>query len=296
MQVQVRPFRRSDRHQLTTLVNAHVIAVIPGVAVPVSAVLGQMEREPGEPIVDPWVEERLTVVAEQREAVVAAAHLLRYAGGDEVGADYRDAGEIRWLISNPDHGSAGRTVAGEATAVLDRWQVRRQYADGALPAPGCYGVPRCWPHISEILREVGFSHIGVTEVILVARVGDIARPELPGGITISRSVGVCGTRITAHRGAQEVGMVEVETDLTEAGTRARFAGWADIGNLHTAGALNGPVGRALLGAAADWLELGHVDRLLAYTAPDDEEMRFLTKAGFTELARTDRGWERGSLD
>jgi len=37
--VEVRPFRRSDREQLTALVNAHVQAVVPGVSVSVNTVM-----------------------------------------------------------------------------------------------------------------------------------------------------------------------------------------------------------------------------------------------------------------
>ena len=61
--IAIRPFRRSDRDQLTDLVNAHVEAVLPGVTVPPNAVLSQLEREPGEPLVDPWVTHRHTLVA-----------------------------------------------------------------------------------------------------------------------------------------------------------------------------------------------------------------------------------------
>lgn len=54
--VEVRPFQRHDRDQLTHLVNAHVLPVLPGVALSVNAVMSQLEHEPGEFIVDPWVE------------------------------------------------------------------------------------------------------------------------------------------------------------------------------------------------------------------------------------------------
>jgi hypothetical protein len=64
--VHVRPFRRDDREHLTALVNTHVQAVVPGVSVSVNAALSQLEREPGEFIVDPWVVERATLVAERR--------------------------------------------------------------------------------------------------------------------------------------------------------------------------------------------------------------------------------------
>src|SRR5512132_3147670 len=98
----VRQFRRDDRQQLTDLVNAHVGAVVPGACLSVDTVTSQLQREPGEFIVDPWVTDRRTLVAEQRGRVVAAAHLLRYGAGPEVGDTYRDAGEIRWLLCWPE--------------------------------------------------------------------------------------------------------------------------------------------------------------------------------------------------
>jgi hypothetical protein len=75
--IEVRPFRRSDRAQLTDLVNAHVDAVLPGVSVSPNAVLGQLEREPDEYVVDPWVATRTTLVAVRHDRLVAAAHLAR---------------------------------------------------------------------------------------------------------------------------------------------------------------------------------------------------------------------------
>jgi hypothetical protein len=100
--VQVRPFRRADREQLTALVNAHIQAVVPGVSVSVNTVMSQLERDPGEFIVDPWVAERATLVAEQRGRVVAAGHLLRYGAGEEVGESMRGAAEISWLLYWPE--------------------------------------------------------------------------------------------------------------------------------------------------------------------------------------------------
>jgi hypothetical protein len=63
MTIEVRPFRRDDREQVTALVNAHVQSVVPGVSLSVNAVMNQLEREPGEFILDPWVAERATFVA-----------------------------------------------------------------------------------------------------------------------------------------------------------------------------------------------------------------------------------------
>jgi hypothetical protein len=96
--IQVRPFRRSDRDQLTKLVNAHAEAVVPGLSVSVNTVLASLERQPGEFIVDPWVAERVTLVAEQQKRIAAAAYLLRYFADERAGASARDVGEIRWFI------------------------------------------------------------------------------------------------------------------------------------------------------------------------------------------------------
>ncbi len=102
--IEVRPFHRRDRRQLTDLVNAHAQAVVPGMGVSVSALLSELERQPGEFIVDPWVSERTTLVAEQRDRVAAAAHLLRYYADERAGRAYRGAGEIRWLLFWPQAG------------------------------------------------------------------------------------------------------------------------------------------------------------------------------------------------
>jgi hypothetical protein len=140
-EVQVRPFRRADREQLTALVNAHIQAVVPGVAVSVNTVLSQLERNPGEFIVDPWVAERITLVAEQRGRVVAAAHLLRYGAGEDVGPAYRGSSEINWLLFWPraSHWRDSEEAAGALMdACLERlrsWgSAEHWHVDGVLPA------------------------------------------------------------------------------------------------------------------------------------------------------------------
>jgi hypothetical protein len=158
----IRPFRRTDRDQVTALVNAHAQAVVPGVSVSVNTVLDRLERDPGDYLVDPWVTERTTLVAEQRGRVSAAAHLIRYGSGPEVGEALRDTAEIRWLLCWtdspvwPDASAAGHVLTAAAVAVLRRWDVRRISADGTLPAPGVYGVPEQWPHVRALLERAGF--------------------------------------------------------------------------------------------------------------------------------------------
>lgn len=294
----VRPFRRSDREQVTGLVNAHVSAVVPGMSVSVNTVLSQLEREPGEPVVDPWVVDRVTLVAELRGSVVAAAHLLRYGGTEEVGEHFRDFGEIRWLVHarsasfRPGAGESGDVIARACLAQLDRWNVRRKGADGALPAPGVYGVPEQWPHIRELYQRHGFVNDGRTEVVMLAYVDDLPDPDFEPALEIRRSVGINGVRLSAYADDEEIGYVEVETNLAPAGLLSRQDGWADIGNLHADGASD-PVWlkRRLLAEAKDWLQLARINRLLHY-AWDNEpaEIALAESAGFRVLTTTRRGW------
>jgi len=291
----VRPFHRDDRDQLTELVNAHVAAVVPGVSVSVNTVLSQLARQPDEFITDPWVADRVTLVAEQRRTVVAAAHLLRYRADVEVGAGYRDAGEVNWFVCRPpasfwpDSERAADLLMAACLARLARWNVRVRHADGALPAPGVYGVPRPWPHIRSAYERAGFRHTGHTEVLLIAHVAELPVTEPPPGVTIDRALGECGTRLTAHTGGRALGFIEVDTSLDRPERHSRGGGLADIGNLHAEAGAE-PVLPCLLSQAARWLRLCGVDRLLTYES-DAVGVDRMRKLGFEELTRTDRGWE-----
>jgi GNAT superfamily N-acetyltransferase len=297
---EVRPFRRADRDQLTALVNAHVQAVIPGMSVSVNAVLSQLERDPGEFIVDPWVSERVTLVVEQRGRVSAATHLVRYGTGTDVGPALRGTGEIRWLIYWPDapfwpdSSAAGAAVAHAAVAVLRRWQVAKITADGTLPAPGVYGLPEQWPHVREVLERVGFVRGDRTEVVLLADVASLPRSSgHTVGLDLVRTLGVSGTRFTARRDGVEVGFIEINTGISGAGRVSSHEGWADVGNLHVDEAhRRRGVGTWLIARAADWLRLARVDRLLDYAAPQEvARLAFLERLGFSRLTETAREWQ-----
>ena len=310
--IEVRPLRRSDRDQLTRLVNAHAQAVVPGMTASVAAVLASLERQPGEFIVDPWVRERVTLVAEQQQRIAAAAHLLRYASGEGSGPAYRDLGEISWLVYWPQ-APAGNPwwadAAGAAGALMDaclrqfgQWGVSQQKAGGALPVRGVYGVPEQWPHIRALYEQAGFAHTGHTEIVYLADVADLRRPAGPPvpGLAARRSVGINGTRLSGVLAGEVIGYIEVEA-FGEGERLSRHGGWADVGNLCVARPYRRRgVGTWLLGQAAEWLSLGQAGRLLGYAAAgrdpsgcDDADYRaFLPAAGFRELTRTRCGWTR----
>jgi GNAT superfamily N-acetyltransferase len=311
--VQVRPFRRSDREQLTKLVNAHAEAVIPGMSVSVNTVLSSLERRAGEFIEDPWVSERVTLVAEQENRVAAAAHLLRYFPDERAGQAARDVGEVHWLLywpqapaGNPcwpDAERAAGALMTACTAQLGRWGVSRQHAGGELPARGVYGVPEQWPHIRALYRQAGFNHTGHTEIVYLARVKDLPAAAKPpvAGLSVRRSVGTNGCRLSAVLGQDVIGYIEVDT-MDEGERMSRRGGWADIGNLCVTQAYRRRgVGSWLFGQAADWLRLARVSRILDYawlegTDPGgqsyDDYRAFLPAVGFRELTRTACGWTR----
>ena len=311
--IEVRPFHRRDRDQLADLVNGHAAAVVPGAGVSVAVLLSHLEREPGEFIADPWVGERVTLVAQENNRVAAAAHLLRYRDQDDVGAAYRGGGEIRWLLFWPEgplranpcwtpgtHAAAQLVTA--CVAQFDRWQVTSQSAGGELPVPGVYGVPEQWPHVSALYQQAGFRHDGHTELVYLARVADL--PRIPGplaGLRARRSVGLNGTRLSAVLDDEVIGYIEVEI-RSESERLARQPSWADVGNLHvTEQYRRRKVATWLLGQAADWLALAGVDRLLDYSYLEgadptgqtyDEYRAFLSALPFEILTRTKRGWTR----
>jgi GNAT superfamily N-acetyltransferase len=295
----IRPFLRSDREQVTNLVNAHIGAVLPGVSVSVNAVMSQLEREPGEAIVDPWVCERATLVAIERERVVAAAHLLRYAAEERVSEFHRNLGEIRWLVCVPQNDSAGDALVAACIQQLTAWQVTRQAADVSLPCPCCYGVPDCWPHLRELFVRGGFEQVGRTEVILAAEVAalPLVGPAPLAGIELRREMGgpaAAGTRFSAGLGDDLLGFVDLLTDLTNGGTLSRLAGWGEVDSLYVDEAYRRRgLATWLVGHAAVWLRLGHADRLIAYCWPEQNDvLAFARSAGWCELARTERGWVR----
>jgi GNAT superfamily N-acetyltransferase len=295
MTIEVRPFKRTDRDHVTALVNAHIGAVVPGISVSVNAVMSQLERDPAEVVVDPWVVERHSLVAVEDSGVVAAAHLLRYAADDAVGDSYRNAGEIKWLVARPSRRDATDRLLGDCLEVLDSWGVERQYADGALPSPVTYGVCDAWSHIRRAYERAGFVHTRV-EILLAADTDALPFPAEPplGELVAVRTLADGGTRFSALLEGEPVGTIEVQSDLTRSGAYSRMHGWGEIGAIHTIDTFRRRgVGRWLVSIAAGWLRLGGVERVLAYACSEpDGELLFLRTVGFDEVARIYRGWQR----
>jgi GNAT superfamily N-acetyltransferase len=295
---EIRAFARPDRDQLTELVNAHIAAVVPGWSLPVSALLAQFEREPAQYVVDPWVIDRTTMVALDRDRIVAGAHLKRYGTDGRVMPDYHDAGEIAWLVAWPRKLHAAHALAQACTDTLDGWGVSRQWADGGLPTPATYGIPDAWPHVRAVIENAGFSDAhGRTETLLAGGLDRVPDPGAPpiAGLIVRREIDNLSVRFTAVLDDQVVGYVNVQDDLTRGGTVSRLSGWAQLREQFVEPAYRRQgVGTWLLCHAVAWLRLGGRNRILANWAEelDAGSLAFVTRFGWQEIGRTRRGWRR----
>lgn len=302
----IRPFQRADRDQVTGLVNQHIGAVMPGCSVSVNAVLSQLEREPGEPIVDPWVAHREAWVAVHRDRIVAAALLHRYAADGRVSDPLRNAADIRWLVALPAWPTGdpafrgleeqGQRLVAHCVATMRDWGAARILADPSLPAPGVYGVPEAWPHVGQLLTNAGFTPRR-SEFVYLADVADLPAAGAPpiDGLTVCRDVGSMSTRFVGHLDGSMIGYVEVNTDLTLGGLRTQYSGIGDIDNVHVEPAWQRRgVATWLMGHAGDWMRLGRIDRVLNYADAVDEEQHpyreWMAKLGWRVLTWTQRGW------
>jgi GNAT superfamily N-acetyltransferase len=105
---------------------------------------------------------------------------------------------------------------------------------------------------------------------------------------------VASTRFSAVLEGELVGFVDLLTDLTNGGTLSRLAGWGELDSLYVKEAFRRRgIATWLIGHAADWLRLGHVDRLIAYGMPEETDLlAFAAHVGWRELVRIERGWIR----
>jgi GNAT superfamily N-acetyltransferase len=293
----VRPFRRTDRDQLAVLVNAHVASVVPGWAVSTAVLLAQIERDPGQYVTDPWVDERATLVAEVSGRVVAAAHLRRYRDGADVAPDWRGAGEIAWLVFWPASSAAGHLLAAACVRALDAWGARRQFADGDLPTSATYGIPDAWPHVERVLAGAGFDPAAArVEVQLAGTLDEVPPPRRPAvpGLGLERAVGTCAARFSAVSGDRVLGFAEAQDDHTRGGSLARLHGWADLAELHVGESHRGlGIGTWLVSSMVEWLRLGGTTRFLVALGQDDLPLEpWFERFGWWRIGRVRRGWER----
>jgi GNAT superfamily N-acetyltransferase len=296
---EVVPLALDHLDQLTGLVNAHLDAVVPGFALPAAYLAQRLTRDPGEAIVDPWVLRRRTLVAVERDRVVAAAHLLRYGATADVGPAFRDVGEIAWLLAWPAACDAAEAVLAAGLRRLADWGAEAQWlCTGSMFVPTVSGIPDTWPHIAAILRAVGYAPEPEREEVLYAgRIDRLEPPPAPPieGLVLARRMCDFAPRFAAELAGESIGLFDVRSDVTAGGMVPALAGWAEPWNLWVDERYRSQgVGSWLVRSAAPYLRLGGCDRMLVTVAIDDERAgagRFYERLGLVRLARLDRAWK-----
>lgn len=292
--MRVQPLERPDLPYLLQLVNGHLAALVPGWALTEAFLAEHLERNPGEYVTDPWVEERATLCVVEGERVLAAAHLLRYGDGPEVSESYRGTGEIDWLVALPDREDA---ATGAISACRDRmrgWGVRAEHGwPHGLPTVPMYGVPDCWPHVAEVLVAAGYRPPAGhnREALYAGWLRGVPTPADPPvtGLLLRRTVGPFGTRFSAVLGGEPVGICEVESELTRGGALPALRGWAELAELRVEERWrNAGIGSWLIRHAAEWLRLAGCNRIVFNVAAPDEAAgagRFYRRFGWDVLVR-----------
>jgi GNAT superfamily N-acetyltransferase len=234
--------------------------------------------------------------------VLAAAHLLRYGDGPEVGATYRGVGEIAWFLAQPDRPDAATALLANVGEHMTRWTVSRMHGWGpGLPAGPLWGVPDVWPHISLALEAAGYRPSSDREALYGGGIADIAPPVEPPvpDIAVRRRVAAYDTRIAALVEGQEVAVCDVQADLTQGGLSPALHGWAWLTNLQVHnGWRNRGIGRWLVQHAVHWLRLAGCDRIVLAVADENEAAgagRFYRRFGWDIFVRETHGWEKGEV-
>jgi len=296
----VEQYRPEHLPQLQALINAHMSTLVPGWALAEAFIASRLQRDPGEYVVDPWVTARVTLCAIERQRVVAAAHLLRYGSGVEVGADYHNVGEIAWLVAWPKASEAAAAVLAAAREHFARWGVAVGWAlETCLPAGPFAGVPDVWPHIAAALSAAGYRpdpSAAREEALYAGYLDQIAPPGAPpiDGLSIQRATGRFGARFVADLDGLEVGDCDCVSDLTEGDALPALRGWGELAELEVREPWRGRgIGARLARHAAAWLRLGGCTRIVLSVAAEDEAAgagRFYQNLGWNPLVRFQRGW------
>lgn len=299
--MRVRSYEQTYLPALLDLVNLHLSAVVPGWALPEGFLSEHLERNAGEFITDPWVAQRTTLCAMEGHRMFAAAHLLRYGAGPEVGEHLRDVGEIDWFVFLPDHEDAASEVLSQAREKFTAWGVARRRTYGAgIPKMPLPGIPESWPHVAAALDAAGYQPVRKEHrgALYGGWLDGVPAPgEQPVvDFDLSRTVGRFGVRFTALLGEEELAWCECVADLGRGGTLPALRGWAELSEVRVAeGWRNKGIGSRLVETAADWLRLCRCDRVVLVVDEDDEGAgagRFYRRFGWDVLAREIRPWSQ----
>jgi GNAT superfamily N-acetyltransferase len=282
---------------LQALINAHLEMAIPGWALPAEYIADRLLHHPEQHILDPWVVERRTFFSVEAERVLAVVHLLRYGDTDEVAPDYRNAGDIAWLLFAPDAAADGRELLAAARQQMQAWNVRVTYAwDTGLPVPLCSGIPDAWPHVHNLFVDSGFALDSRVEYIFGGELDAVPFPAAApvDKVYVQPVVSGVGAIFILRHNDEPIGRCECVADLTQDGRLPAFAGWGKLEALEVAGPWrNRGLGCWLLQHAVAWLRDMECERITFSVIPDDDARgagRFYRRFGWDRWFTLGKGW------
>ena len=281
-----------DLEQLRDLFNGHIGVLVPGWSLPGEFIAARLKRNPDQYIVDPWVEYRRTVVGYKAGRLCAAAHILRYA------QDSPGSGQwlLDWFLFWPEHQDVGERLLERRCSELSSQGVKEILLNQDLFVPVISGIPSCFPHIREVVEQLGFSvdDSGSVEFIYGGLVPEpLEMPSPLNGLHLRRCMGDFGTRFVAVHNNKEIAECECVLDLSKGGDLPCMAGWAELTEVYTNEAWrNKGVGSWLVNHAVEWLRTGGYSRVMFCVAEEDHAAgagRFYERFGWRQLFSVARG-------
>jgi GNAT superfamily N-acetyltransferase len=292
-------FEQRHLAALRDLINIHLSTVTPGWAMPERYIERHLHVNPHQPMIDPWVVERKTLVALHRNRVMGAAHLLRYGTEDPVGGNYVGAVDIAWFLFWGREDTPAVALLDACHTQMDEWNARSRFAfDSHLPISIYGGIPDCWQHISALFDSAGYqaAHGGAVFGGTLDAIGAPGDAPVPG-MTMRRVVRGQrdGVSFAAELNGEFIGWSEWVIDLTAGGDLPALRGWAELTEMFVKEEWrNRGIGAWLIKHAAVWLRLAHIDRVTLHVDRDDDAEgagRFYERQGWFPFARFRDGWK-----
>ena len=182
----------------------------------------------------------------------------------------------------------------ECLKQFEQWGVSRQYADGALPAPGVYGVPAQWPHVRAVYERGRIRAGGPHRDRLAWRVSPIfavrlshRSPACDRAFRRDSTAPASRPSWTARPWPHRVEILEQPSRLPSHGgfrPTSATSTWS-----RSISAVVSPPGLSAGRRAAAPPRRGRARARLRVARERDECIAFLAAVGFRELTRTQRG-------
>ena len=300
--VQIEAFEPTSLPQIQAMANSHLSQVVPGWALPADYIAERLKRNPDQFILDPWVVERNTIVAEQAGKVHAVAHLLRYGDREDVSQDYRNVGEIDWFLFWPKKQDSAAALLNAAKEQMRKWQTRTCYAPFSLPVPVVHGVPDAWPHIKSSIVEAGFyTSMDRTEAVysggLPATEARV-KPPVPG-VYFEQHTDASETQFAAKFDQEPIGVFVTVADLSKSGKLPALSGWGELADIQVSEKWRDRgIGSWPKGQVVRWLRSTGCKQVVLNVSSDDEAKgagRFYRRFGWDIKARLEIGWRLDAI-